>query len=162
MNKTRRILAAVAVLALCGSIAAFADAIATQTLTLEVTAINEIEVSGNPGAMTVNTATAGSQPDAVTNALTTYSITTNGTGMKITGILNTVMPTNVTLQAALAAPDVGTSAGATTLTTTAADLVTGVTQVVSSAKTITYTLSATVAAGIVASTTRTVTLTVTN
>jgi hypothetical protein len=162
MNKTTKIVAVAAALALSGAAAVFAASNVAQTITMEVTAINEISVSGNPGAMTISTATAGAQPDAVTNALTTYSITTNGTGMKITGVLNSVMPTSVTLTVSLAAPTVGTSAGAVTLTAAAADLVTGITQVATPTRSITYNLSATVAAGIVASTTRTVTLTVTN
>lgn len=134
----------------------------TQTVTYQVDAINEIEVSGNPGALTVSTATAGSQPDAATDNTTTYSITTNGTGMKITGAIDSDMPDNVTLKVNLAAPSGATSPGDVALSNTAADLVTGISQVVDSGKTIAYTLSATVEAGVVESTNKTVTFTLTS
>ena len=140
--------------------ALFAGAAANQTVTYEVTAINEFSVSGDPAALTVNAATAGSQPDEVTNAATTYAITTNGTGKKITGILNTAMPTGVTLKVNLAAPTGGTSIGDVTLSAVAADLVTGIATLAESAKAITYKLSALVTAGVVASANKTVTLTI--
>lgn len=135
---------------------------ATQTVTYEVAAINEASVSGNPGALTVDTATAGSEPDDVSNALTTYAITTNGTNKKITGSIDTAMPTGTTLKINLVAPEGATSAGDVTLSTTAADLVTGITKKKGSSLGITYKLSATVAAGEVASATKTVTLTITS
>jgi hypothetical protein len=139
----------------------FAANAAQQTVTFEVQAIDEMSVSGNPGALTVSTATAGSEPDDATDNSTTYAVTTNGTNKKITGAINSAMPVNTTLQVNLTAPTVGSSAGAVTLTTSAADLVTGITQEAESGLTVTYTLSATVSAGVVASDTRTVTLTLT-
>ena len=141
---------------------AVAGPTATQMATYEVQAINEILVSGNPGALTVSTATAGSAPDAVSNSATTYAITTNETGKKITAALNTAMPSGVTLTVNLAAPTGGTSTGATTLTATAADVVTGITGLNESSLGITYQLSATSAAGVVASASKTVTFTVTD
>jgi hypothetical protein len=140
----------------------FAANTAQQTVTFEVQAIDEMSVSGNPGALTVSTATAGSEPDDATDNSTTYAVTTNGTNKKITGAINSAMPANTTLQVNLTAPTGGSSAGAVTLTTTAADLVTGITQQAESGLTVTYTLSATVSAGVVASDTRTVTLTLTS
>ena len=134
---------------------------ATQTVTYQVSAINELSVSGNPGAMTVSTATAGSAPTAASDSSTSYAITTNESNRKITGILNTVMPTGVSLSVNLVAPTGGTSLNAIVLTATAQDLVTGISALNESGKTITYNLSATSAAGVVASATKTVTLTVT-
>lgn len=135
---------------------------ATQTVTYEVQAINEISVSGNPAALVINTATAGSQPNEVTDATTTYAITTNETNKKITGAIDTAMPTDVTLKINLAAPAGATSAGDVTLSNIAANLVTGITEVAESGKTITYKLSALVTAGVVLSATKTVTLTITD
>ena len=135
---------------------------ATQTVTFQVTAIDALTASGNPAALIVNSAVAGSQPTAATNALTTYAVTTNGTGKKVTGVLSATMPTNTTLQVALVAPTGGTSAGTVTLTAVAADLVTGISTLAESGKTITYTFTATIAAGVLASDTRTVTLTLTD
>ena len=84
---------------------------AQQTVTFEVQAIDEMSVSGNPAALIVSTATAGSEPDAVTNNSTTYALTTNGTNKKITGALNSDMPANTILAVSLTAPSGGASAG---------------------------------------------------
>lgn len=135
---------------------------ATQTVTFEVQAVNEITVSGNPAAMTVNTATAGFEPDSVTESSTAYSISTNESSKKITGQITTGgnMPVNVTLEVNLTAPAGGSSAGYVTLnSTSASDLVTAIGSLAESSKTITYRLSATVGAGAVASDTRVVTFT---
>ncbi|MBK1701750.1 hypothetical protein [Thiococcus pfennigii] len=132
-----------------------------QTITYEVTAINEIAVSGNPGNLTVSTATAGSQPDAVTDDSTTYAITTNGTNKRITAALDEAMPANVTLSLTATAPAGGaSSSGKVALTASAQSVVTGITQVAESEIGLEYELSATVAAGIVASDTVDVTLTI--
>lgn len=132
----------------------------TQTVTYEVQAINQLSVSGDPGALVISSATAGSAPTDATDATTTWAITTNQTGTKVTAAINTAMPTGVTLKVNLAAPTGATSAGAVSLGTIAADLVTGITKLNESAKTVTYTLSATAAAGVVASASKTVTYTV--
>jgi hypothetical protein len=131
----------------------------TQTVTYEVTAINEITVSGNPGPLTVSAATAGSQPDEVSDSTTTYAITTNES-KKITGILDSAMPAGVTLKINLEAPTGGTNVPDVTLTGVAADLVTGIVPVAEGTLAITYKLSATVTAGVVASAIKTVTLTI--
>lgn len=133
----------------------------TQTVTYEVQAINELAVSGSTASLTVNSATAGSAPNAVTDASTSYAITTNETNRKITGKLNTDMPSGVTLSVTLAAPTGATSAGKTALSSTDADLVTGISTLNESGKSITYELAATSAAGVVSSASKTVTLTIT-
>lgn len=138
---------------------AFAADSATQDVTYEVSAINELAVSGDPGALTVSTATAGGQPDAVTDASSSYDITTNGSNKKITAAIDTDMPANVTLSLTAASAS-GTSAGKQALTGVAADVVTGLTGVAESGQTLTYELAATVAAGVVASASKTVTLTI--
>ena len=132
----------------------------TQTVTYEVQAINEITVSGNPGALVISTATAGSQPTAATDATTSYSVTTNGTNKKITGSIDTAMPANTSLLVTLTAPTGGSSAGQVALSTTAQDLVTGISTLAESGLTISYEFTADAAAGVVASSTKTVTLTV--
>jgi len=143
-----------------GSSSLLATNTATQTVTIAVSAINELSVSGNPGALTISAATAGSAPTSVSDASTTYAITTNESTRKITAAIGVAMPAGTTLTANLAAPTGGTSAGALALSTTAVDVVTGITKLNESGKSITYSLSATSAAGTVSSTTRTVTLTV--
>jgi hypothetical protein len=139
---------------------AFAANNVPQTITYQVTAINEISVSGNPGALIVNTAVAGSQPTAATDATTTYGITTNNSSKKITGAINTAMPANTSLKVTLAAPTGGSSAGQVTLTASAQDLVTGIATLAQSGLAISYEFSATLAAGVIASSQKTVTLTI--
>ena len=51
---------------------------ATQTVTFQVTAINQIAVSGAP-SLVINSAAAGSAPTSVTSAGNTWSVTTNQT-----------------------------------------------------------------------------------
>lgn len=134
---------------------------AQQTVTYEVSAINELSVSSPTVSLTVNAATAGSAPTAASDASTSYAITTNEGNRKITGVLNTDMPTGVSLSASLAAPSGADSVGPVALTGTAQDLVTGISTLNESGKVITYNLSATSAAGVVPSASKTVTLTVT-
>jgi hypothetical protein len=132
---------------------------ATQLVTLEVQAINQLNVSGTPSALVVNTATAGSAPTSVTSSTTTWAVTTNEAGRKVTASLNSALPSGVTLAVTLSAPGGAASVGAVPLGTTAADVVTGLSTLNATGLGITYTLSATAAAGVVASTTRTVTFT---
>lgn len=132
---------------------------ATQTLTFQVDAINQIGFSGSP-SLVINTATAGSNPNSAT-AAATWAVTTNQAGAKITASLNAALPANVTLSVDLAPPTGATTTGALALGTTAVDLVTGITRVAEGALGVTYTLTATAAAGVVASTTRTITYTIT-
>jgi len=131
---------------------------ATQDVTLEVQAINQIAFTGSP-SLVISTATAGSAPTSV-SANATYAITTNETDRKITAQLDNDTPSGLTLSAALAAPSGATSAGAVQLSTLAQDVVTGITPVNASGLNVTYTLSATAAAGVVPSTSRTVTYTI--
>lgn len=152
----RRSLAVLALLAIGGTAAAQT---ATQTLTFQVDAINQIAFTGNP-SLVINTAAAGADPSSVTTAVT-WGVTTNQSNAKITASLNAALPANVTLTVDLAAPSGATSAGAQSLGTTSVDLVSAITRVAESALGVTYTLSATAAAGVVASTTRTVTYTIT-
>lgn len=140
----------------------FSAGSANQIVTFSVNAINEIAVSGNPGALAVNAATAGSQPNEATDNSTTYSISSNGTNMKITGSINTAMPSGVTLKINLIPPTGGSSAGDVSLGITPSNLISGATKVAETGKMITYKLSATVSAGVIVTANKTVTLTVTD
>jgi len=155
--------AVIGVLGLTIGTTAWADNTATQTVTFEVTAINEITVTGDP-SLTINSATAGSGLNMATDALTSWAITTNaGTnGKKLTASINNNMPDGLTLQADFTAPTGAVSEGAKTLSSSAVNVVTGIEGVAASGLGITYTLSATVGAGVVNSSTRTVTLTLTD
>lgn len=122
-----------------------------------------ITVAGNPAALTVTNAIAGSQPTAVSAPAVNYTITTPnpaGRTYKITAQLTSAMPAGVTLTATMTAPGGATSAGAVTLSTTPSDMVTGIPRNTSFTGTITYQVSANVSAGVVSATSRSVTLTI--
>lgn len=138
----------------------YAATTATATVTYTVGTILALTVSGNPGAFTVNTATAGSQPASQTDTSTTYAVTTNGSATKLTAAVGAAMPTGVTLGVNAAAPTGATSAGNLNLTTTAQNMVTGIANLAQSGLTLTYTFTATTSAATVSNATATVTYTV--
>jgi hypothetical protein len=131
----------------------------TQTVTFQVTAVNQISVAGSPSLL-INAAAAGSAPTSVTSAGNTWSVTTNQTA-SVTASISTTMPTGLTLSANLTAPAGATSTGLTALGTVAVSVVTGITKLNSAALGLTYQLDATAAAGVVTSGTRVVTYTIT-
>lgn len=121
---------------------------------------DSITVSGSPAALVINTATAGQDPNSVTNTSRTYSVSTSTTVRRITGRINSNMPANTTLQISLVAPTGATSLGLITMTTTAANLVTGIPiNTIASGRITTYTFSATAAAAKVTNAKKTVTFT---
>ena len=136
---------------------------AIQTVSFVVGAINDISVSGDPGTMFVSAAIAGSEPEEVSDASTTYSITSTAStdNKKITASINTPMPNGVTLKINLDAPRGATSSGDVDISnaTNSVDVITAIDSIAESGKTITYKLGATVAAGVV-SDSKTVTLTI--
>jgi hypothetical protein len=133
---------------------------ATQTVTFQVSAINQVAVTGTP-SLTINAAVAGSAPTSVTASGNTWSVTTNQSGASITASIPTAMPSGLTLSANLVAPSGATSTGLTALGTTAVNVVTGITKLNASGLGLTYQLDATAAAGVVGSATRVVTYTIT-
>jgi hypothetical protein len=133
---------------------------ATQIVTFEVDAINQIAVAGSP-SLVISSATAGSAPTSATSSGSTWDITTNQSGAKVTASIGSAMPTGLTLNVSLVAPSGATSAGYKALGTTDTDVVTGITKVNASGLSLVYRLDATTAAGVVSSGTRTVTYTVT-
>jgi hypothetical protein len=132
---------------------------ATQTVSFQVDAINQISVAGTP-SLSITTATAGAAPTSVTSTGNTWAVTTNQTGAKITASIATAMPTGLTLSAQLAAPSGASSAGLKPLGTTAVDVVTGITKLNATGLSLSYQLDATAAAGVVAAGTRLVTYTI--
>ena len=132
---------------------------ANQTVTFAVNAINQIAFAGTP-SLTITTAVAGSAPTSVTDATSTWAVTTNQTGAKISASIPTVMPTGLTLSVNLGNPAAATSAGYMALGTAGVDLVTGITKLGQGSLAVTYKLDATAAAGVVTSATRVVTYTI--
>jgi hypothetical protein len=158
--KTKRILVVGGFL-MCVAAATSSAQTATQTVTFQVDAINQVGVSGSP-SLTINSAVAGSAPTQVASTGHTWAVTTNQTAAKITASIASNMPSGLTLQATLGVGATGaTSAGAKSLSTVAQDMVTGLTKVNATGLTLSYTLDATAAAGVVTSSSRVVTFTIT-
>lgn len=134
--------------ALIAAVTAIAQTEGTSGVIINVSSINEISLSGNPGALTVSSATPGSEPDSVVDSSTTWNISTNNSGMKMTGNIDLAMPSGVTLEVQLQAPGGASSQGYQSLTTTSKDLVLGINGGYGSSLTINYRLSATVNAAI--------------
>lgn len=130
----------------------------TQTVTFAVNAINQTSFAGAP-SLTITTAVAGSDPTSAVDATSSWNVTTNQTGAKVSANIPVAMPAGLTLKVNLAAPAGATSAGLTALGTVAVDLVTVITKLKGTSLTATYQLDATPAAGVVISATRVVTYT---
>jgi hypothetical protein len=133
---------------------------ANQTVTMQIDAINLISVAGTP-SLAISAAVAGGAPTSVTSTGNTWAVTTNQSSSKITASIPTVMPTGITLSANMGNPTGATSAGYQGLSTTAVDLVTGITKLNETGLSLNYKLDATSAAGTLSSTTRVVTFTIT-
>ena len=112
-----------------------------QSVTVSVQAINLVAVSGNV-TLAINAATPGSAPDSDADSSTSYDLTVNSSGKKITAYLDAAFSSGITLRTQLTAPS-GASSTARDLTTTPQDLVTGIGGVATTGLTITHTASAT-------------------
>lgn len=122
---------------------------------------DDIFVSGNPGALVINAANPGLDPNSVIDASTSYSIDITTSNKKITGAIDSAMPANTYLRVTLTAPSGASSVGQVTLSVTAQDLVTGLAIGMNeSGLNITYEFSASIQAGIVPSASKTVTFTI--
>jgi hypothetical protein len=100
----------------------------SHTVTVTVSAINELAITGGNVTLTINSATAGSQPDdAVDNTTADLDWTTNQSSKKIT-IVSNLSPAaqNFTLLAVAQNVTGGTAASQVTVDNTADDFVTGV------------------------------------
>ena len=119
---------------------------ANHTVTVTVSAINEAAIIGGNITLTINTATAGSNPDDATdNTTCDLNWTTNQASKKITVATNLVAPT-FTLSVVAQNVTGGTAASSVTLSTTATDFVTGVATTTGNCD-LSYTGSATAAQG---------------
>ena len=113
---------------------------ASQTVTLDVQAVDDINVTGT---FTITITTIGLQG---ANTTGTYDVSTNSVDARtITAQVGAALPTGVTLNILLQDPDAGGAATTTArnLTTGAQNVVTGLAQTVSGSKTITYTVTTT-------------------
>src|SRR5260370_40744836 len=133
---------------------------ATQTVTWQVDAVNQVAVTGTP-KLDILAAVAGNAPTSVTSSGNTWAVTTSESTAKITASIGSVMPAGVTLPANLGAPAGATCVGLVALGTAAVDVVTGIPKLNSSGLVLSYQLDATAAAGVISSTSRVVTYTIT-
>ncbi len=146
---------------------ASAQANATQNLTLAVNTVYKIATSGNPGALTISTGTAGTDAlTSVSDNSTTYSITQNfANTVKITANLDAALSSGYTLSINLASSK-GTSAGVVDISNatsgSALNVVTAINRGADGGQAIGYTFAALASAGTLSSTAKIVTLTLTN
>src|SRR5258708_2136730 len=133
---------------------------ATQTVTWQIDAVNQVAVTGTP-TLDILAAVAGNAPTSLRSSGNTWAVTTNQSTAKITASIGSVMPAGVTLSANLGAPAGATSVGLVALGTAAVDVVTGITKLNSSGLVLSYQLHATAAAGVISSTSPAVTYTIT-
>ena len=98
---------------------------ASQVVTFEVKAVNEVGVTGSPN-LVIDSAKPGDGALSVQSTDNSWSVTTNQARAKITAALDEAMPDGVTLSAQLAAPAGARSAGMKPLGTTPIDMVTSI------------------------------------
>jgi hypothetical protein len=116
------------------------------SVTVQVLAINEVAISGGNITLTINSATAGSNPDdAVDNSTCDLAWTTNELSKKISVATSNGAP-NFTLKVVAQNIVGGVAAPEVTLSTTAEDFVTGIAMAVGNCD-LQYTASATAAQG---------------
>ncbi len=112
----KRLLVVAVLLALLVPAAQFATAqtaFVNQTVSFTVSTVEKMSISGNPGALTISTGTAGTDAlTAVGDSSTNYSVTHNHSAgpMKITAQIGSAMPAGLTLEIKLASTK-GTSGG---------------------------------------------------
>ena len=131
----------------------------SQVVSFDFQQINEFSVTGSPN-LNISSTPAGQEPAEVTDSSSACAVTTNGTNKRITARIDAAMPAHTTLKVSVAAPPgSGSSQGFITLTTSASNVVTGISHAAGSNCTVTYKMIATVQAGVLPTDTRTVTFT---
>ena len=129
---------------------------ATQTVQFRIDPVNSISVSANPPVLTINTI-----PGTVVDSTTSYGVSTNQANRRITGQIDNAMPEYTELRVALQPVTGSSSTGSQVLSTTPVSLVTTITRLAESGRSITYTFNALSGAAEIPVTTRTVTFTIT-
>ena len=142
---------------------AAAQAVTTQSLTLEVKAVSKISVSGSPNALIITDALPGSNLTSVQDDNTNYSITSNLDNMKIVASINSQMPAGTNLMIRLNSAK-GTSRGLIDLSNalTPVDVVTGIVKGTDNNQGISYVFAANADIASIPLDSRVVTLTLTD
>jgi len=138
----------------------FAASNDTTTINYEVQAINELNIVDTDLSITIDTAVAGAQPN-YESTITTYEITTNcaSNAKKITGQLNTDLPSGLTLNMYMHAPVNGSSPTHRSMSATPSNMVVNIGPNAEQGIDMDFDLIATVAAGVVSSSSKTLTVT---
>ena len=141
----QRVLSLVGLLSFCGMV--WAGNTANHTITVTVSTINELSITGGNFTLSISAATAGSNPtDATDNTTTDLNwSTTDVASKKITVATSLASPT-FTLKVVAQTVSSGTAAAEVTLSTTAADFVTGISTTIGTCD-LSYTAQATAAQG---------------
>lgn len=136
---------------------------AVQAVTMEVKPITKISVSGNPAALVVNDALAGTELLTVRDENTQYSITTNLENMKIVASINQQMPPGTKLMVSLASRK-GVSVGVVDISNALSpvDVIRSISKGSDANQRITYIFAADARVGEIPQQTRTITLTLTD
>lgn len=136
---------------------------AVQVVTMEVKPITKISVSGNPAALVVNDALAGTELLSVRDENTQYSITTNTENMKIVASINQQMPPGTKLMVSLESRK-GISVGVVDISNALSpvDVIRSISKGSDANQRITYIFAADASAGEIQQQTRTITLTLTD
>lgn len=124
---------------------AIAGSTATHQVTVTVSAINEISITGGNIELTIDTATAGSDPDDEVDTTCDLAWTTNETSKKIT-VVSSLASQDFTLKVLATNISGGTAAAQVTITDEAQDFITAVATTVGNCD-LEYTASATAAQG---------------
>jgi hypothetical protein len=133
-----------------------------QIVTIEVKPIAKLAVSGDPAAMVVTDADAGSEPVMVTDERTRYSMVTNLDAMKIVASIDRPMPRGTRLMVALGT-STGVSSGLVDISTASSPVtvVAGIGRGSDVNQPIRYAFAADATVGQLAAESRTITLTLT-
>jgi hypothetical protein len=118
----------------------------SHTVTVTANAINEIAVTGGNLLLTINTATAGSDPTSAVDATTGLEWTSNATGKKITIESDIDSSPGYSLKALATGVSGGSPEAEVTISSAAQDYIGGVSTTTGSCTT-RYTASATAAGG---------------
>ena len=134
-----------------------------QTLNIEVKPITKIAVSGNPGALYITDASAGSDVLSVSDNNSNYSMMTNLDNMKIVASINDPMPEGTRLMMKLESSK-GSSSGFVDVSNAMSpvEVVTALGKGSDLNQSITYTFAANASIGQINVDSRVVTLTLTN
>lgn len=165
VNRMRRILPSFLLMFALASapVVSQSFASATQTLLLEVRPVHSLSVSGNPSPLVIVDGTAGVSELSVQDQSTSYNVTSNRAGMKLSMSLDQSMPDGTKLYASVESTN-GTSLGVIDLSEAASpvDVATNIGRGSVNNQKISYVFKADASVGVMEPESRTIYFTVTD